>query len=570
MARIIFSIVFLWAIALLAGCGGGGGTDTTNAGSGTLGIFITDNPIADGTIKAVCVTYQQVEVLGDGRYTVYQGESRTFDLLKLRDHSRPMAFHTIPAGVYEKIRLTLENNGIELKLDDTDCHTPSRNSAYPHLPGNNKLDFVVKGGLVVAPDSKVFFEFDMDAEKAIHVVERSNGHCASNSANHSDSRDVDGACKQFNFRSVVFIRALTRAYRGKLIRLVGYIRAVDPEDRSLLLCDALPGMEEEDDNDDTRCIRVRVSPDDSFFDEEGFPQSLRALLLDDVVDKQATVNGKLWHVIKPDIPDGHRPPPGECRIWDPALPPGQQSRPGDCADLWELVEEGQFLIRHDEGEHRYPLVVDALTIGLGKTDVVKGETVSAPDEVTGSTDEEFTMDVDRLEDPLAVRLQAAVDDVNGTRIIDQRGNPLTSDALFPPRPVRVDGVYSRADVLMRGELVVLLDTDAMGLTGTTRLSGTIAIDSVAADGSGFVLMLDGSDLDNANAVPSLSAQSVTVPPDARILLVNTTDSSTQPLTREQLERAEGQYINLYAVKPADGLGDWIADTILVIISTPSP
>jgi hypothetical protein len=560
MSKITFSVLLLWFATLLAGCGGGTTDTTTNVGTGTVGIFITDNPITDGTIKAVCVTYQQVEVLGDGRYTVYQGEARTFDLLKLRDHSRPIAFSTIPAGTYEKIRLTLVNDGLELKLDDTDCATPSRNSAYPHLPGNNKLDFVVHGGMVVAPDSKVLFEFDMDAEKAIHVVERSSGHCASMSMNHADSRDVDGSCMEFNFRSVVFIRAITKQYTGKLVRLVGYIHSVDPADRSLLLCDALPGMETMDDDDATRCVRVRVSRDDSFFDFDGFPRPLQALQR--TVGQQATVNGKLWAFIKPDIPDGHRPPPGECRIWDPTLPAGQQSPPGDCAELWELVEDGQYLIRHDEGEHVYPLVLDALTIGLGNTTVVEGEVVSAPLAVTDSTDEEFTMDVNR-DDPLAVRLQAAVEGGNGTRIIDQRGNPLTSDALFPPRPLRVDGVYSPDEVLLRGELVVLLDEDALGLIGTTRLSGTIA--SVEPDGSAFVLMLDPDDPDNTNAVPSGSDQSVIIPLEANILLVNLSEGTTEALAREQLARAAGQYINLYAVKPADGLGDWIADTIVVII-----
>ena len=30
------------------------------------------------------------------------------------------------------------------------------------------------------------------------------------------------------------------------------------------------------------------------------------------------------------IPEGHRPPPGSCRVWYPGLPPGQQPPPGPC------------------------------------------------------------------------------------------------------------------------------------------------------------------------------------------------------------------------------------------------
>jgi hypothetical protein len=31
-----------------------------------------------------------------------------------------------------------------------------------------------------------------------------------------------------------------------------------------------------------------------------------------------------------DIPAGHRPPPGMCRIWVDGVPPGQQPAPTDC------------------------------------------------------------------------------------------------------------------------------------------------------------------------------------------------------------------------------------------------
>ena len=31
------------------------------------------------------------------------------------------------------------------------------------------------------------------------------------------------------------------------------------------------------------------------------------------------------------VPEGHKPPPGMCRIWIDGVPPGQQSAPTDCA-----------------------------------------------------------------------------------------------------------------------------------------------------------------------------------------------------------------------------------------------
>lgn len=45
-----------------------------------------------------------------------------------------------------------------------------------------------------------------------------------------------------------------------------------------------------------------------------------------------------------DIPPGHYPPPGSCRIWVPGVPPGQQSPPGNCTELQWRVPPGAVLI----------------------------------------------------------------------------------------------------------------------------------------------------------------------------------------------------------------------------------
>ena len=46
-----------------------------------------------------------------------------------------------------------------------------------------------------------------------------------------------------------------------------------------------------------------------------------------------------------EIPRGHWPPPGKCRIWFPDRPPGHQPKPGKCKKLRDRVPSGAYLVR---------------------------------------------------------------------------------------------------------------------------------------------------------------------------------------------------------------------------------
>ncbi|MFJ3368264.1 tetratricopeptide repeat protein [Pseudomonas sp. NPDC086251] len=46
-----------------------------------------------------------------------------------------------------------------------------------------------------------------------------------------------------------------------------------------------------------------------------------------------------------EIPRGHRPPPGKCRIWFPDRPPAHQPAPGKCKKLRHRVPSGAYLVR---------------------------------------------------------------------------------------------------------------------------------------------------------------------------------------------------------------------------------
>lgn len=51
------------------------------------------------------------------------------------------------------------------------------------------------------------------------------------------------------------------------------------------------------------------------------------------------------------IPEGHLPPPGECRVWYPGKPPGQQPPPVRCDRA--QVPQGGWLLRRPREDHKH-------------------------------------------------------------------------------------------------------------------------------------------------------------------------------------------------------------------------
>jgi hypothetical protein len=53
------------------------------------------------------------------------------------------------------------------------------------------------------------------------------------------------------------------------------------------------------------------------------------------------------------IPEGHLPPPGECRVWYPGRPAGHQPPPGKCERLSLRVPVGAWLIYRPKDDPKH-------------------------------------------------------------------------------------------------------------------------------------------------------------------------------------------------------------------------
>lgn len=72
------------------------------------------------------------------------------------------------------------------------------------------------------------------------------------------------------------------------------------------------------------------------------------------------------------IPKGHYPPPGKCRIWHPDRPAGHQSPSGDCRQLRNQVPMGAWLIRHPKANPKH-IQVDVYDRHSPGTILITGE-----------------------------------------------------------------------------------------------------------------------------------------------------------------------------------------------------
>lgn len=100
------------------------------------------------------------------------------------------------------------------------------------------------------------------------------------------------------------------------------------------------------------CLIASVSLADEGKDESGKGKKRPP----EAQDKRGDEQGSYFHqhgYTRLDIPKGHYPSPGECRIWYPDRPAGQQPPPVKCSQLKGQVPPGAWLIQHPDNDPKH-------------------------------------------------------------------------------------------------------------------------------------------------------------------------------------------------------------------------
>ncbi|MES9818515.1 MAG: DUF4382 domain-containing protein [Candidatus Thiodiazotropha sp.] len=539
------SLTCILAVSLISCGGGGGSNDTTTSTStsaqrtGTVGILLTDKPADPSLFVAMNATIERMGLIGSDNgdeVTLFSDEPQTIDLLSLKNESIPFTFRDdVPVGTYCKIRLILSD--LELVLaDDTPDDLTDNETYHPNLPGNGKLDLLARDCFTVEEGNVITVQVDMDGGNSIHITGNNNG---------------------YNFRPVVFVDVLEEGFESKLVRLEGEITEVMPDENSLLICDALPMQQTES----MECVEIKLGDDTAFFDNlnyEGEPRSLDELLLEENLGEQVVVVGWPDHQVMPhvdvdvNIPPGHLPSPGECRLWMIDEPPGRQSPPGDCELLEEQITDVSVLVDHGGvvSDRYHPLMeVDALVIELGDFLQVEGEVA------TDADSSGFGMNVTEsgsvvTAGPLDVMFQPDEPGINGTRIVSKSGDILDYLEITVPRVVQADGVLdlTGTEAILKAALVIV---DTTTEENDQQITGTIL--SISANG--FVLSPE-EDTVCGIATTDLT---VTYADGVDFLTVVITDTVSEITPDGTLE--VGQDVGINGSCSADG---YIAESVVIL------
>lgn len=451
----------LLAAVVLSGCGGGatgtsdssgGDAGTTTTTRGSVALFLTDAPADPDAFAAVNVRLTRVELIPDedGAPVLVRDDAPvTIDLLDLAHEAIPLSYREgVAEGQYCGIRLTVES--VELVLAEG-------GTAEPELPAGGTLTLMPEDCFAVEGDHVAHVQIDLDIGRSIEVD--------------------DGA---YVLRPVFYVEIIHDGEKSRLVRMDGEIADFNEAEQRMLLCNSMPVLRADHDAAFGSCAWIQVRPDTGFFDNVehgGAPRALAEIFDPANIGQSATVAGVVdgfgHGFLDLNVPPGHFPPPGECKLWHPRRPPGLQPPPASCETLRETAPTDTVVIDHEGHivlDRRGLVTVDAVAVELGSFLQVDGDVADPVMDATFTLDVRPGEPVDSAE-PLPVALQAAPAGGNGTRIVSKSGDPLVAGDLDSGEPLSVDGVLATSPELtsLRSALVIVDDT----LTNLERLSGTV-------------------------------------------------------------------------------------------------
>lgn len=170
------ALIFLISLAI-TGCGGDSSSHQNGRdGTSKVALFLADGPADD--FDHIWIEVSEISLLPEGNgapVVIYEtNDPQRIDLLTLWEDDLLLAVNSsVPAGAYQKIRLTVEGVEGQQSGQSIDFNLSS-----------GKIDLNPKGTINVNPGETLSLRLDIDAEKSIHV-----------------------AGSNYNFRPVVFVDA---------------------------------------------------------------------------------------------------------------------------------------------------------------------------------------------------------------------------------------------------------------------------------------------------------------------------------------------------------------------------
>ncbi len=171
-------LMILLSLAIM-GCGGDSSSNQyDNGGASKVALFLADGPADD--FDHIWIEVSEISLLPEGEgapVVIYETNNpERIDLLTLREDDLLLTVNSsVPAGVYQKLRLTVNSVEGQQAGQLVDFHLSS-----------GKIDLNPKGAIDAKPGETLSLRLDIDAEKSIHM-----------------------AGPNYNFRPVVFVDAGT-------------------------------------------------------------------------------------------------------------------------------------------------------------------------------------------------------------------------------------------------------------------------------------------------------------------------------------------------------------------------